>query len=580
MNNQQSATSNEESGDGQSTELQVGTCTHARDDGFAEIDDEVAILAVVAAEKEANQQQTEEPNKENNNNNKNNNTNSNTTNCPSCGIDLNSFLKAHDEHREEEIRDDKGNDGTNMGKISNHRISQREKKRKREYQEYATMNMRQTTMQGTKTFTFPDDCIVCAWRARNPGAPGKNAPHRPHHNHCPRKKHPKDPDRVREEERLKRMRLPVQPHEKLIGIRNHPDPQAALTHFFEPRQRTATVVRSRLPTPPPSDGSPQAGNPVTAAASVVSPPAASATASSPSAAEPRQTVEEWTIQEEGVVDWHKTVAAKIKDAAFVAKLNKEKIPLPIKVVAQVVSEEVFPKRVPVTNGSMSQVVAAKLEHARRYFDANNCALKMPKVPRNMEPIDKWYHMIEGQSLVACCWDINFPFLKLKCPESHCDGELKRERTNWSENKKLLPLFCLDGPPMWVMVMKYKCVKCCVPVNANDGRVLRSLPYYVRQTYPVDPIYAGDGGKPQLHRNITDLFPKMMHTYGNGELFSQLIYGAINTSYERRCGEFMNYHKHVRRRQLELQQKGELPQGVQPHQVSEYPSNPADYCPKR
>ena len=188
------------------------------------------------------------------------------------------------------------------------------------------MNMRQTTMQGTKTFTFPDDCVVCDWRARNPTAPSKNAPHRSHHQHCPRKKHPKDPDRVREEERLKRMRLPVQPHEKLIGIRNHPDPQAALTHFFEPRRRTATVVRSRLPTPPPSDaiGSPQAAAPLAAAASLVSPPAATAAAAAISTptAEPRRTVEEWTIQEEGVVDWHKTVAAKIKDAAFVAKLNK------------------------------------------------------------------------------------------------------------------------------------------------------------------------------------------------------------------------------------------------------------------
>ena len=53
MNNEQSTTSNDATSDGQSTELQVGT--HARDDGFSAIDDDIAILAVVAAEKEKKQ---------------------------------------------------------------------------------------------------------------------------------------------------------------------------------------------------------------------------------------------------------------------------------------------------------------------------------------------------------------------------------------------------------------------------------------------------------------------------------------------------------------------------------------------
>ena len=129
-------------------------------------------------------------------------------------------------------------------------------------------------------------------------------------------------------------------------------------------------------------------------------------------------------------------------------------------------------------------------------------------------------------------------------------------------------------------MKHKCSDCDSTINANDSKLLQSLPYYVRKTYPVDPIYAGDGGKPQLHRNVTDLFPKMMHTHGNAELFSQLMCGAINTDCERRVGEYMNCHKHVRRHQLELQQKGELAEGHVPFCATTYPKNPADFCPKR
>ena len=288
----------------------------------------------------------------------------------------------------------------------------------------------------------------------------------------------------------------------------------------------------------------------------------------------------WAIEEVGVVDWHKTVADKINDADFIKDIQKHKIPLAMKVAAKVIAEEVFPTHIPVKNGTMSDVVAAKIEHARRCFDQEHCALTLPKVPRDLKPIDKWHHMIEGQTLIACCWDINFPFLKLKCRLPGCSGDLKRLRTNWSDGKQLLPVFCIGGPPMWVMCMKYKCSDCDSTINANDSKLLQSLPCYVRKTYPVDPIYAGDGGKPQLHRNVTDLFPKMMHTHGNAELFSQLMYGAINTDCERRVGECMNHHKHVRRHQLELQQKGELAEGHVPFCATTYPKNPADFCPKR
>ena len=154
MDNTQQTTDVEGGGDGQSTELQAGT-----NDGFDEIDDG-AILAVLEANKE------NEENDEGTNNTQNNN---NKVCCPSCGLDLCSFLgelRDRDDRGNRDDRDDRDGEDGEMGKISNHRKSQREKKRKRNYQEYATINLKQRNMRGEKTHTFPDDCVICNARAK------------------------------------------------------------------------------------------------------------------------------------------------------------------------------------------------------------------------------------------------------------------------------------------------------------------------------------------------------------------------------------------------------------------------------
>jgi hypothetical protein len=144
-----------------------------------------------------------------------------------------------------------------------------------------------------------------------------------------------------------------------------------------------------------------------------------------------------------------------------------------------------------------------------------------------------YHSIQGQNLYIVRWETQFPEVRLECPS--CGGNLLATRTNFSNNKRLFPIFHLNGPPDWAVVQIYKCSCCAGTTWANDGRLLKSLPPHVRDSYPVLPTYADPAGKSKchLHRTASVLFEEMLLTTSSASAFSQMMYRAMNESYLRR-----------------------------------------------
>ena len=130
-------------------------------------------------------------------------------------------------------------------------------------------------------------------------------------------------------------------------------------------------------------------------------------------------------------------------------------------------------------------------------------------------INPHYHAIEGQVIYNVCWEDQFPGLQIDCL-SCGKGKLRRDRTNFSKNKKLFAIFKLGTVPGWAIVMTYKCTHCGIRYEANDAAVLSVLPIHIRKAYPVDPKYADNTMTFHIDKGLSQILEELMLTYGNGD----------------------------------------------------------------
>jgi len=150
-----------------------------------------------------------------------------------------------------------------------------------------------------------------------------------------------------------------------------------------------------------------------------------------------------------------------------------------------------------------------------------------------------YHSIVGSKLYLVDW-LRFYQLDILCPTCN-NGTLVNDRTNYSKNKILFPIFQLDGPPQWCMVMSMTCRRCRSRHGANDGEILTHLPSYISSQCPVEPKYALKGNNSHLGRTSTQVFDMLMTTYGNGDLCSRLLFNTLNQTYLERVSSYYSYH---------------------------------------
>jgi len=198
------------------------------------------------------------------------------------------------------------------------------------------------------------------------------------------------------------------------------------------------------------------------------------------------------------------------------------------------------KQAPLAMMAFANEVAEKIIHPKRTCDYfQGLVMEVPDCKEADE--NPQYHAIVGQRLLLVDWGRTHG-LQIPCPDGHCQGTLSNDRTNFSKNKTLFPIFGLEGPPSWCIVMSMVCGKCQRRFDANDGEVLVNLPDYAADAYPVDTAYALPNYASHLSRNTTDVFASLILTYGNGEMCSKLLYNCLNRAYIRRIKSYYSKAK--------------------------------------
>jgi hypothetical protein len=162
------------------------------------------------------------------------------------------------------------------------------------------------------------------------------------------------------------------------------------------------------------------------------------------------------------------------------------------------------------------------------------------VPPATGNINPHYHSIVGQKLLLVDWENTHGIIGLPCPDTGCNGLLCNDRTNWSKNKTLFPIFGLDGPPSWCMVQSMKCGCCKRRFDANESAILLQLPPHAAEAYPVEECFSYSNTLSHLSRITTETFDSIMLTYGNGEMCSKLLYNAIDRSYISQLKVYYSY----------------------------------------
>ena len=205
---------------------------------------------------------------------------------------------------------------------------------------------------------------------------------------------------------------------------------------------------------------------------------------------------------------HDAVRDAMSDPEFVSSATDRKSGAPLPIMA-VVRHLVYHKE-------------------KKWFQPNTLEFKIPVV-RYGQNIDPHYHSVEGQVILNVCWEEQFPGLEIVCP-SCSEGKLRRDRTNFSKNKRLFAIFKQGGAPTWAIVMTYKCTHCSLRYDANDGQLLMALPIHVRNAYPVYPKYADNTMSFHLDKPTSQILEGLMLTYGNGDKVSRMIYEGITSQH--------------------------------------------------
>jgi len=216
--------------------------------------------------------------------------------------------------------------------------------------------------------------------------------------------------------------------------------------------------------------------------------------------------------------FHDQVTNIVQDLNFVEATKSSRAPLPMLAFAKIVVEETLRKKV----------------ERNKHFNGITMTVP-PSCQQSMQPE---CHSIVGQKLLHVDW-CSMHGINVQCP--HCRvGVLKNDRTNFSKNKLLFPIFVVDGPPLWCMVMSMTCPRCRHRSNSNSGETLSALPACARAAYPVETKCALNKNS-HIGQSATAAFDLLMPTHGNGDLCSRLLYHATNRSCLQRVEDCCSFY---------------------------------------
>jgi hypothetical protein len=112
-----------------------------------------------------------------------------------------------------------------------------------------------------------------------------------------------------------------------------------------------------------------------------------------------------------------------------------------------------------------------------FFPAETCIFTFPKCFDNS--LSPQYHAITGQSIFYLDWQLSHPQATLCCFDcKSTTSTLQHDRTNFSKNRNLFPVWLPQGIAMWGSVMVYECTECGARYAANNSRLLSLLPAHI------------------------------------------------------------------------------------------------------
>lgn len=179
---------------------------------------------------------------------------------------------------------------------------------------------------------------------------------------------------------------------------------------------------------------------------------------------------------------------------------------------------------------------------RQFFIEGSLVFTFPKEVSSFSP-SPFYHALEGTTIYHVDWKLAFPSIELLCFECKniksgtSNQYLVHDRTNFSKNKSLFPLWTNTGLPSWCVLMNYHCEKCKTTYAANDGRLLAMLQPHVSSCYPVLPIFAS--GPFHFHQDFSDDLDSLMKTYANAKFVSERMHRKMGLSFERKVHTYLS-----------------------------------------
>jgi hypothetical protein len=185
-----------------------------------------------------------------------------------------------------------------------------------------------------------------------------------------------------------------------------------------------------------------------------------------------------------------------------------------------------------------------MEKYHHFFLPGTCSFQLPPdVIEDGGTPSPYYHSISGELFFFVDWKLVCPAINLSCP--NClqagvqmdDCQLRHDRTNFSKNKSVFPIWTHSGRPSLCVSMAYKCESCNGSILAIDGRILSMLPAHVRNAYPVEPTFAS--GAFHLHRDLTDDLEKLIKTYANGRFVGKKMHAKMGQQYTRKLETFLS-----------------------------------------
>jgi len=232
---------------------------------------------------------------------------------------------------------------------------------------------------------------------------------------------------------------------------------------------------------------------------------------------------------------------RMQDSEYMAKLKPCRAPPAVAALVDYIDSSFFCRRPKDQNLPASETFVEKYDLYRRFFNPGSIAFVFPSERRDWSPFPH-YHAVEGTTYLHVDWSMSHPEVQLHCVRPGCQGMLKRERFAFQKNKTLLlPILQQQNHCIWANIMKYVCDICEETCNANDGRLLSTLPFEVARCYPVKPRYAGAGDNErnffQLSIELSEDLEDNILTYANAAVFSRKIWKRVLREYERRLLDY-------------------------------------------